>query len=289
MTKIIVDSTCDLPEEILDKYNIEFLPLRILIKGVEYLDKKTIKIEQVYSAMKEGIVPRTSQPRPADITTEIYTFSLHDALPIYLSFSSALSGTYEVANGIAIEFKKKFKEGKIAVIDSKAGSTATGLIALQAAKLAEAGYDFNIITNEISELVKHVEHIFTIPNLSWLIKGGRISKTKGLIGSILDINPILDVKDGEMEVIQKIRGRKKALNTVVDILEKRIEKFPDQVIGISHADDMGTANELMEIINKRMGKHNFIVNKIGSVLGSHIGIGGVGVFFFNDKNKLYID
>ena len=92
-----------------------------------------------------------------------------------------------------------------------------------------------------------------------------------------------------MEVIQKIRGRKKALNTVVDILEKRIEKFPDQVIGISHADDMETANELMEIINKRMGKHNFIVNKIGSVLGSHIGIGGVGVFFFNDKNKLYIE
>ncbi|QAT39092.1 DegV family protein [Clostridium sp. JN-9] len=289
MTKIIVDSTCDLPEEILDKYNIEFLPLRILIKGVEYLDKKTIKIEQVYSAMKEGIVPRTSQPRPADIYNLFTEYCNKGMDFIYLSFSSALSGTYEVANGIAIEFKKKFKKVKIAVIDSKAGSTATGLIALQAAKLAEAGYDFNIITNEISELVKHVEHIFTIPNLNWLIKGGRISKTKGLIGSILDIKPILDVKDGEMEVIQKIRGRKKALNTVVDILEKRIEKFPDQVIGISHADDIETANELMEIINKRMGKHNFIVNKIGSVLGSHIGIGGVGVFFFNDKNKLYID
>lgn len=289
MTKIIVDSTCDLPEELLDKYKIETIPLRILIKDKEYLDKKTIKIEEVYSAMREGIVPRTSQPRPADIYKLFNEYCINNVNFIYLAFSSAMSGTYQVAESIASEFKSKFPAVKMAVLDSKGGSTATGLIALQAAKLEEAGNDFNIIVNEIGELINHIEHIFTISDLNWIIKGGRISKTKGLLGNMLDVKPILDVNNGEMEVIQKVRGRKKALNTVVDILEKRILKFPDQIIGISHADDLETAQELMEIIKKRLGNDNFMLSKIGSVLGSHLGIGGVGVFFFNDKSKFFID
>ncbi|MFL0247479.1 DegV family protein [Candidatus Clostridium stratigraminis] len=289
MIKIIVDSTCDLPEEILEKYSIRTLPLRILIKDKEYLDKRTIKIEEVYSAMREGILPRTSQPRPKDIYNLFLEYCNKGIDFIYLAFSSALSGTFQVAESISDEFKSKFPKVKIAVIDSKGGSTATGLIALQAAKLAKAYNDFDIVVKEVSELVMHVEHIFTISDLNWLIKGGRISKTKGLLGSMLDIKPILDVKDGEMEVIQKVRGRKRALNAVVDVLEKRIQKFPDQMIGISHADDIDTANVLMEIIKKRIGNNNFMVNKIGSVLGSHLGIGGVGVFFFNNKSKLYID
>jgi DegV family protein with EDD domain len=287
--KIIVDSTCDLPEELLDKYKIKTLPLRILIRDKEYLDKKNINIEEVYSAMREGIVPKTSQPRPADIYNLFNEYYNNGMDFIYLTFSSELSGTYQVAESIAGEFKSKFPKIKMEVIDSKGGSTATGLIALQAAKLAEAGFDFDIIVNEISELVKHVEHIFTITDLNWLIKGGRISKTRGFLGSMLDIKPILDVNKGQMEVIKKVRGRKKALNTVVDILEERIKKFPNQIIGISHADDLETADELVLLIKKRLGSNNFILNRIGSVLGSHLGIGGVGVFFFNDKNKFFID
>lgn len=147
--------------------------------------------------------------------------------------------------------------------------------------MQESGATFEGVVNNVHNLIDHVEHIFTIPDLKWLVKGGRLSRTQGMIGNILDIKPILHVNNGVMEVIKKVRGRKKALNTVVDILEERSKGMPEQIIGISHADDLETANELIRLIKKRLGYDKFIVNKIGSVLGSHIGIGGVGVFFFN--------
>lgn len=283
MIKILVDSTCDLPDELMKKHDIRVLPLRVLLEGKEYLDKKTIQVDDVYSAMRKGIVPKTSLPRPQDIYGAFSEYCTEGYDFIYLSFSSALSGTYILAKSIIEEFKIKYPKIRMEAIDSKGGSTATGLIALQAAKLCEKGeQDFESIVRRIHGLVNHVEHVFTIPDLSWLIKGGRVSKTQGIIGSILDIKPVLDVENGSLEVIKKVRGMKKALNTLVDILGERAKSCRKQIIGVSHADDLKTAEALIDIIKKRLGYTEFIVNKIGSVLGSHIGIGGVGIFFFNE-------
>jgi DegV family protein with EDD domain len=172
------------------------------------------------------------------------------------------------------------------VIDSKSGSVATGLIALYTAELSkEFNQSFEQLVNKVNQLVNHVEHVFCIADLSWLIKGGRISKVEGVIGNILDIKPILHVNDGALEVIKKVRGRKKSLNTILNILEERTRNMKGQIIGVSHADDIETANMLIEMIKKRLGSKDFIVTAIGSVLGSHLGIGGVGVFFFNEGAK----
>ncbi|WFR59376.1 DegV family protein [Anaerocolumna sp. AGMB13025] len=286
MIKIIVDSTCDLPEEDIKKYDISVLPLKVLLEDKEYLDKKTITVDEVYGAMRKGIMPKTSQPSPETIYNLFSEYAVAGWEFIYLSFSQALSGTYQLANSVLGEVKEKYPEVNMEVVDSKGGSTATGLIALQAARMAFGGnLEFKRISDYVKELINCVEHIFTIPDLSWLIKGGRIGRTQGMIGNILNINPILDVKNGEMEVIHKVRGRKKALNTVVDLLEERAKSLTNQIIGISHADDPEIAEALMELIKSRLGCTRFIVNKIGSVLGSHLGIGGVGIFFFNEDAK----
>lgn len=296
MIKILVDSTCDLPDSIIKKYDIRVLPLRVLLEGKEYLDKKTIQVDDVYSAMRKGIVPKTSLPNPKDIYDIFDEYCTKGYDFIYLAFSSVLSGTYGLAKSIIEEFRSKYPGINMEVIDSKGGSTATGLIALQAAKLCQkCGQSFDSIVSSIQELINHIEHVFSISDLSWLIKGGRISKASGIIGNILDIKPILDVENGSMIVIKKVRGMKKALNTLVDILEERTRNCSNQIIGISHADDLKTAEKLMEIIKKRLGCTKFMVNKIGSVLGSHLGIGGVGIFFFNEKDpdfslsELYCD
>jgi len=278
--KIIVDSTCDLPDEFMAMYDIKSLPLKVLLNGKEYLDKVTIQVDEVYEAMRQGIVPKTSLPNPLDIFTVFNDYCSKGYDFIYLAFSSLLSGTYQLASTIMDDLKIKFPEIKMQIIDAKGGSTATGLIALQAARMSDAGKSFDTIVGQVFKLVDHVEHIFTITDLNWLIKGGRISRSAALIGNILNIKPILQVNNGLMEVIGKVRGRKNSLNTVVDILEERISDFPDQIIGISHADDLESAEELSHMIDSRLGTKCKIVNKIGSVLGSHLGIGGVGVLLF---------
>jgi DegV family protein with EDD domain len=288
MVKIIVDSTCDLPEEFTKKYDIKSLPLKVYLGGKEYLDKVTIKVDEVYDAMRKGIMPKTSQPSPMDIYNLFQDYCKQGYNFIYLAFSSAMSSTHQLATTIVNELKDKYTQNEMAVIDSKSGSTATGLIALQAAKLAEAGYGFETITRQLKQLIEHVEHVFTIADLNWIIKGGRISRSQGLLGNILNIKPILHVNNGMMEVINKVRGRKKAINTVVEILAERIRNFPDQIIGVSHADDSEIALEFVDAVERKLGKKTIMINKIGSVLGSHLGIGGVGVFFFNKKPEIYI-
>lgn len=288
--KIIVDSTTDLPKEVIDKYNIDVLPLRVLIDEKEYTDKETITVDEVYDVMKKGVCPKTSLPNPKT-TYELFKKYASKGIDfIFYSFSSKLSSTFQNAFLVVEELKKEFPKVNMAVVDTKAGSLGSGLIALQGAKLAGIGTSFENILKISRDSIKHIEHIFTIDDLYWLLKGGRINRSSAVIGSALNIKPILNVEDGEMKLIKKIRGRKKALDAVVNIVEERIRNFPNQIIGIAHADDFKSAFEIKDMLLERIGHNkNIIIEKVGSVVGTHIGIGGVGVFFFNKKPELYIN
>jgi DegV family protein with EDD domain len=289
MTKIIMDSTSDLPKDIIEKCDIDILPLRVYVDNKEYLDKVTITVDQVYELMKKGISPITSLPRPAEIYKLFSKYASKGKDFIYYSFSSELSGTYQASKIIIEKLKEEYPNVKMDVVDTKSGSLASGLIAFQGAKLSEIGASFEEIIKISKENIQNIEHVFTIDNLNWLLKGGRINRSGAIIGSALNIKPILDVQKGKMVVIEKIRGRKRALATVANIAQERVKEFPNQIIGITHADDINAALDVKEMISKKIGHDNIFVEKIGSVLGSHLGIGGVGVFFFNKKSGLYIN
>jgi DegV family protein with EDD domain len=289
MIKIIVDSSSDLPEELMKEYEIKFLSHRIFLGEKEYIDKATIQAEEVYEAMSRGIIPMTSLPTPMNIINLFRQCCLEGNDFIYIALSSKFSGTYQLAVSQLTELQEQFAGIRMKVVDSKSSSTATGLIALQAAKLVRAGVGFDTIVEQIYKLVDHVEQIFMVADLSWLIRGGRITKTQSMVGSILNVKPILHVKDGAVELLEKVRGRKKALVTIVDIMEERIKDFPDQTIGISHAGNVVITHELRDMIIQRFGEKDIMINKIGAALVSHLGIGGVGVFFFNKKPDLYME
>ena len=288
MIQLIVDSTCDLPDTDIRDYGIRVLPLHITLDGKEYRDKKDIQVDGVYEAMRKGVVPKTSQISYQDCLEMFEECCVRGCGLIYLAFSSALSGTYQVARQVLADCKEKYPDIPMEVLDTKSGSVASGLMALQAAKMIRAGHGFEAVCEQIRWMADHVEHLFTITDLKWLVKGGRIDKLQGMIGSLMNVKPILAVNNGAMEIIRKVRGRENALAALVEILTERINGFTDQVIGISHADDLQYAEALKKIIAEKYTANQFILCKIGGVLGSHLGIGGIGVFFFQKRPLCYM-
>jgi DegV family protein with EDD domain len=151
------------------------------------------------------------------------------------------------------------------------------------------GVAFDTVVNSVKEMVKNTVHVFTIADLRWMIRGGRIDPLKGMIGSLLGVKPILDVKDGAMEIIKKVRGIPAAESAVVDIVCERAKTYPEQIIGIAHTDNPGGAARLRDMITKRLGTQKFITCQIGSVLSSHAGIGSLGTFFFGKRLPFFVD
>ena len=188
MIRIFVDSTCDLPEGFFERHNIIMIPLKILLNGKEFIDKVTIKVSEVYDQMRNGAIPKTSLPNLAEAYDVVYKEAAEGKDCIFLSISDKLSGTYQGITRIFKQVGSIFPDRKMTVIDTKGGSVATGLMAWQSARLASAGRSYEEIVKNVHELVEEVELIFTISDLNWLVKGGRLSKVEGFLGNILPVS-----------------------------------------------------------------------------------------------------
>ena len=279
MIRIVTDSTTDIPQSIVEKYGIIVLPLYVIIEGREYLDRVDISTDEVYGYMRQNIVPRTAQVSYADTEARLRQSLEAGEDLIYIGFSARMSGTYDLVAGIMARLQEEYPARRLTAIDSRGGSLATGLITMRAAMAAAKQADHDSLVTRIRDMVANIEHVFVITDLDWMIRGGRISKTLGYTASILGIKPVLDVDDGEMEVIYKVRGIKRAMEKVADIVAERARDYADQIIGITHADDIAAAEKMKSLIKERLPRCSFLTEEIGAVLGVHIGIGGVGVFF----------
>ena len=228
--------------------------------------------------MKAGKVPKTSQVSFESVTKAFDKCVLNNDDFIYLAFSSKMSGTYHFAKNILNVYKEKYPERKMEIIDSKGGAGGAGLIAIQALKMIEKKLPFETIIKQIRFMVDHLDYYFTISDLKWLSKGGRIAKSLGYVGSALSIKPYLTVVDGRIVFSKMIHGSKRMLNTLIRDVQAGTREFKKQIIGISHADDIDTALKVEEKIKDTIEGCKTTIFQIGAVLGSHLGIGGVGVF-----------
>ncbi|MGG0274495.1 DegV family protein [Bacillus rhizoplanae] len=281
--KIITDSAADLPKELLHTYDIEVIPLRVYDEQEnEFLDGVTLDPIDLLRNMREGKVYRTSLPSLETIQDVFTTYAKQDVTCIYLAFTSELSGTYQSSVLVGEEVKEAYPNFSLDIIDTKCASTGQGLVVLEAAKMAQNGATKEEILNRINFMTEHMEHIFTVADLQYLVRGGRLSKVAGFIGGLLNIKPILNVEDGKLIPLEKIRGRKKVFQRIVDIIETRGKDLKDQTIGISHGDDLESVNILTEMITQKFGCKVFVVNSIGAAVGAHAGPGTLAIFFLNE-------
>ncbi|MBE7151057.1 DegV family protein [Bacillus mycoides] len=280
--KIITDSAADLPVELLQAYDIDLIPLRVYDEAeTEYLDGVTLKSVTLLQKMREGAVYKTSLPSLETFQEKFVSYAKEGNPCIYLAFSSELSGTYQSSVLIKKEVKETYTDLDLEIIDTKCASLGQGIVVLEAAKMAKEGASKEEILNRVVFLMNHMEHIFTVADLQYLVRGGRLSKVAGFIGGLLNIKPILNVDEGKLVPLEKVRGKKKVLSRIVDIMEERGKDLKGQTIGMTHGDDLETAEALKALITERFGCEVFIVNTIGAAIGAHTGPGALTLFFLN--------
>ncbi|AEB30264.1 UPF0230 protein [Carnobacterium sp. 17-4] len=287
LTKLIIDTTIDRNLEMEQKYDFEVIPLSIILDNQSYLDGEEITVDAVYEAMRSGNVPKTSQISYESLTKVLDKGIQENEDMIYLSFSSKMSGTYQFAHQIMEEYKEKHPERKLALIDSRGGAGGGALVALQALKMIEAGKPFDEIVRQTEWNIDHVLYKFTLRDLNWLVKGGRVNKTTGYVGTALNIKPYLIVDDGFIKMHKLVRGEKKIYKKLIEDVKNGLGTFTDQTIGISHGDDEETAKVIEAKLKEELPNCQTQVFRIGAVLGSHIGIGGIGVFYFDERPEWY--
>jgi len=271
--KIITDSTADLSKEIYDKYDITVLPLLINFGEESYLDGVEINPNKVFERIqKDDMLPTTAQVIPNRFI-EAYKKYLNEGYKIIsIHMSSAMSGTYQSAY-IA---KESLETEDIVVIDSQNVTAALGMLVLKAAKLREKGYGIIRIEEELNNIKENIKLSVYFDSLEYLVRGGRISKTVGIVGSMLGIKLILEIKDGLMSVKDKIRGNKKAIKKIISDLEskKLDEEVPVILIDVNNIEIKEALKAYMENNNV-----NFVECPVGSTVSIHSGPGCCGLVF----------
>lgn len=285
MVKILSDSGCDLPKEIIQEYNIDILPIVVLKGEKEYLDQVNIDPIEVYSGMRSGEIFKTAQIPPNVFQEKFEEYAKQNESVIYVGFSSGLSGTYQTSVFVLESVKEEYPYFDMAIVDTKAASLGFGLIVFEAAKLAKAGKSKEEILEAINFYKKNVEHIVYVDDIEYLYRGGRVSRTQALVGGLLNIKPIIEMLDGKLVPLDKVRGKNNGYKKMLEIMEERGRNadFSKQVIGISHGDDLKGALRLKELVEEKFGAKTFIVNMIGAAIGAHSGPGTLTVFFLREN------
>ncbi|MGE6630946.1 DegV family protein [Bacillus sp. NPDC077027] len=276
---ILADSAADLPQSYFDHENITLIPLRVLLGDKEHEDLITINPKQVFDAMRQGEIPKTSQASPNRIKEAFVSVAKKHDSAIYVAFSSELSGTCQTAMMMANEVKEEYPDFDLRVIDSKCASLGCGLAVKHAQTLAINGNTIQEIETSVKHFCESLEHIFTVDDLTYLARGGRISKASAFVGGLLSIKPILHVEDGKLIPLEKIRGRKKLLKRIIELMKERGTDWENQIVGISHGDDLAFAEEMKQLIEDEFHPQEVIINMIGAAVGSHSGPGTLAIFF----------
>lgn len=277
---ITTDNNSDLPEFYFREHGVGCTYLSYAMDGKIYTHGNFLPEHQFYEAMRNGSLPTTAQANP-EITREMMEPYLKEGKDIlHIAFSSGLSGTCSSAILAAQELMEEYPERKIVVVDSLAASLGQGLLVYFAQQKKEAGEDMDAVAQWAENNKLHIVHMFTVDDLYHLYRGGRLSKTAAVVGSVLNIKPVLHVdNEGKLVPVGKVRGRKKALLELVKAMEEKTQGYETDTVFISHGDCKEDAEFVAEKVRERYRVKTMIINHVGAVIGAHSGPGTLALFF----------
>lgn len=275
MISLVTDSSCDLPKEYIEKYNIKVVPLTVSIDGKDYIEGIDIQSKEFAPMMLNAKdLPKTSMPSPGNFAE---TFrSLSDKGPILcLTISSGLSGTYQSAC-----LGRDLSGVDVKVVDTISGSIGHGLMLLRAGEFIEEGLGIDEIIERIEEYKRRPNILVLLDTLENIVKGGRLSKFQGSVAKVLDIKVMLgNDGEGKVVILEKIRGKRKFLKRVIEKIGEMNDDFSDTTFGITHIDNLEDAEYLKSELIKRYNPKDVIINYMGSTMGTYAGKGGMILAF----------
>ncbi|MBS7388353.1 MAG: DegV family protein [Eubacteriales bacterium] len=281
---IMTDSSCDLPQELADQLGLEVLPLEVMADGKNYrnwLDGREIGFKEFYKLAREGKELKTSAVNTAAFEEKMEKLLKEGKDILYIGFSSGLSTTYNSGEAAARELREKYPDRKIYTVDTLAASLGQGMIIYYAAKKKEAGATIEEVRDFVENEKLHMCHWFTVDDLNYLKRGGRISAATAAVGTMLSIKPVMHMdNEGHLVAVGKARGRKAALCQLLDTMGELGEGLEGQTTFICHSDCMDDAQYVASQMKERFGVAQVNINWIGPVIGAHTGPGTIGIFFW---------
>ena len=296
MFQIVVDSAANIPAELVKKYDIRVISFVNYVNGQPLtcfdpdltMEQERVKGKEYYDALRAGAEIKTGLISSGDFEECFRSIMENNEDVLYFSLSKNISGTFNSARIAAEELMENPPMGRrIRMIDSLNASLAQGILAIYASEMRSQGMDFDTIADTLETYPARMNGIFTVGDLKYLAKTGRLSGSAALIGNILSIKPILrGNKDGYIVQYKKCRGRKAALNTLVSLVCETIIDPKEQIIGIAHADSYEDSLYVMEEIQKRIQVREFINTSYDYCTGSHVGPDTIALFYMAKDREL---
>ena len=281
---IVTDSSSNLTEEMIDRFDLSILPLTFMVDGEEYrsyLKGEKTDLSQFYAMMREGKVITTSLPNLQESRETIEALLKDGRDVLYLGFSSGLSGTYQAIELLLAELAGLYPDRTVCSVDTLAASGGEGLLVYYAAKMRDEGATAEAVRDWVEDHKLHLAHWFTVDDLMFLFRGGRVSRTAAWAGTVLNIKPVMHVDDeGHLIPLEKVRGRKKSLKALVDHMEQTADApVADQTVFITHGDCLEDAEYVADLVRERFGVTDIMINWVDPVIGAHSGPGTMALFF----------
>lgn len=281
---VTVNSTVDLPREWVEERNVPVIPLKYTIDGETYTDMYGLTGKEFFAKLREGDMSVTSQVNPDEARAALEPLLKEGKDILHLGFSSGLSGTYNSMRIAGEELAEEYPEAKIIIIDTLCACLGEGLLLYRVLQQKDAGKTIDEIAQWVEENKLHICHNVTVDDLHHLHKGGRVSKATAIVGTMVQIKPIIHVdNEGKLQVIAKERGRKRSLNKIVDMAAERAQGWDNDIVMVTHGDCIEEAEYVAELAKEKLGAKEVLINNIGTVIGSHTGPGVVAIFYMGNE------
>ena len=283
---ITTDSNCDMDHTYLAEQEVGVIPHYYTVDDEVYGEEKELSVEEFYDALREGKKATTMASNPDVIRKRFEEYAKQGKDILHISFSSALSIAHDTIVNGANEIMAKYPEMKIIVLDTLSASLGEGIMIRKATEMKQEGKTLEEIAEWIRENSPHLNIQFTVDDLNFLYRGGRLSRSSAILGTVIDIKPILCVnREGELVPFDKVRGRKNVLMTLVDNMAELLGEYKDKqvFIGVAHGDCEMDARYVANMITERFGYTDIVIRPIGPSIGVHTGPGALALIFLGDE------